>query len=124
VRLFGRDVPGHAVLIAALGLVAVPLLLVADPATSSFFPPCPWRAATGWLCPGCGSTRALHALLHGHLTEALQLNPFTVVALPVVAAHLIQEFIGGGDRLTARLRPIYIRVLAVGITLFGVLRNI
>jgi len=67
------------------------LLTIADPATSPIFPPCPWRAATGWLCPGCGSARALHALLHGSVTDALRLNGLAVAALLVGAADLLQR---------------------------------
>jgi hypothetical protein len=119
-----RRLPAETVVIAALGLVAVPLLIVADPAANSFFPPCPFRALTGWLCPGCGSTRAMHALLHGHLIEALRLNAFAVAAVPVVAGHVIQEVFGHGDTLVARVRPAYIRALAVAIVLFGILRNL
>ena len=56
-----------------------------DPATAGFFPPCPFRAVTGLLCPGCGTQRALHALLNGNLPEALQLNALVVVSLPLAA---------------------------------------
>ncbi|MFZ1677089.1 MAG: DUF2752 domain-containing protein [Saprospiraceae bacterium] len=40
-----------------------------------FFPLCPFRLLTGWLCPGCGSQRAMHQFLHGHFGEAMRLNP-------------------------------------------------
>src|SRR5687767_2173685 len=52
------------------------ILYTFPPQSHSFYPPCVFRAMTGLLCPGCGSTRALHALLHGHVGEALTLNPF------------------------------------------------
>ena len=120
----GRRLPAETLVIAALGLVAVPLLIVADPATNSLFPPCPFRTLTGWLCPGCGSTRAMHALLHGHLIQALGLNAFAVAAVPVVAGHVIQQVFGHGDTFVTSLRPAYIRVLAVAIVLFGILRNL
>jgi hypothetical protein len=53
-----------------------------DPATSSFFPPCPFHLITGLWCPGCGSGRALHGLLHGDILHALDLNPLMVLSLP------------------------------------------
>ncbi|MGN1359189.1 MAG: DUF2752 domain-containing protein [Kiritimatiellia bacterium] len=40
---------------------------------------------TGWQCPGCGTLRGLHALLHLRFAEAWQLNPFMVVSLPLLA---------------------------------------
>jgi len=42
----------------------------------SLYPRCVFHAVTGLLCPGCGTTRALHQLLHGHVVAAFQLNPF------------------------------------------------
>jgi CHASE2 domain-containing sensor protein len=51
-----------------------------DPNTSSFYPGCPFRAMTGFDCPGCGATRALHAAITGHPLQALDHNAFFVVA--------------------------------------------
>jgi hypothetical protein len=36
---------------------------------------CPFAALTHMPCPGCGSTRAVLALLHLHFGEALRFNP-------------------------------------------------
>jgi len=41
------------------------------------------------LCPGCGGTRALAALLHGRLAEAWGDNALLIVLLPVLAAYLL-----------------------------------
>lgn len=53
-----------------------------DPARYLFFPPCPFRWLTGYLCAGCGSQRAIHQLLHGQLSTAWHLNPLLVLAIP------------------------------------------
>jgi len=58
-----------------LGTAPIILLRVFDPATSGIFPPCPIRYLTGLYCPGCGSLRAMHALLHGELARAWAMNP-------------------------------------------------
>ena len=42
---------------------------------------CPIHAATGGFCPGCGSTRAVHELVHGDVVGSLVCHP---LALPVV----------------------------------------
>jgi hypothetical protein len=42
---------------------------------------CPFAAMTHTPCPGCGSTRAVLALLHLHFGEALRFNP----SAPIVA---------------------------------------
>lgn len=57
-----------------------------DPAGSAFFPPCPFHWATGWHCPGCGSLRAAHLLLHGDAPAALRMNPLMVLSIPALAA--------------------------------------
>lgn len=57
-----------------------------DPASSALVPRCTLRAITGLQCPGCGSQRALHALLHGAPAQAWRLNPFLFFAGPLLAA--------------------------------------
>jgi hypothetical protein len=60
------------------------------PARASFYPACPIREFLGIDCPGCGATRALAALLRGHVLEALRLNPLFVLLLPVALAGAIE----------------------------------
>lgn len=50
-----------------------------------FLPRCLLNDATGLYCPGCGNTRAAHALMHGDLMEALRQNAYTIIALPFLA---------------------------------------
>jgi hypothetical protein len=75
-------------LIAGVGLVvagAAAILYMGDPAISPIFPPCPFHWLTGLWCPGCGSARALNAILHGSVAYALDLNPLLVLSLPFLA---------------------------------------
>ena len=44
-----------------------------DP-SDHFFPRCPFLSMTGLECPGCGSQRAIHALLHGDLAAVWHYN--------------------------------------------------
>jgi len=53
------------------------------PAEYGFYPRCMFHAATHWLCPGCGSTRALHALLHFDVRSALHYNALFSVLAPI-----------------------------------------
>ena len=74
----------HGVLLS-LGLAAILaasayVLYTFDPSISRFYPPCAFRALTGLQCPGCGSTRALHQLLHGNVAVAFRMNPMLFVA--------------------------------------------
>lgn len=78
-------------LTAGLGGITLALLRVVDPTTApSPLPPCPIHALSGLYCPGCGATRALHALAHADVATALAMNPLLVVALPVLALMLVR----------------------------------
>jgi hypothetical protein len=79
-----------AALAAAAGLA---LVYRFDPAGVHFFPPCLFHALTGLNCPGCGSTRALHHLLHGDIGGALRLNPMLFALPPFVLASRSRRFI-------------------------------
>ena len=59
---------------------------------ASIFPACPIHQLFGVDCPGCGATRALAALLHGHLRAALQLNALFVLLLPFALAGAIESY--------------------------------
>jgi hypothetical protein len=112
--------------LAAAAAAAV-ALRVFDPATSGVFPPCPLYYLTGWYCPGCGSLRAIHQLLHGNLQGAWAMNPLTIILLPFLAyglaSHALLELRGQGlPRLF--LPAMWIRALGVAIVLFGIARNL
>ena len=94
----------HVALGGALAAAAT-LIYFYDPASTPFYPSCPLRALTGLLCPLCGGLRAAHALLHGHVLDAVALNPFLIAA-----------------GLTWPVAPP--RWTAIGAVLFTVVRNI
>lgn len=62
--------------------VAGVYLFIFEPGKTGIFPICPFRALTGFACPGCGSTRAMHALVHGDVIAAFKFNPLFVMSLP------------------------------------------
>ncbi len=55
-----------------------------NPAQHSFFIPCPFNYVTGYHCPGCGSQRAIHQLLHLNILGALRFNPLLILSLPLI----------------------------------------
>lgn len=123
---------GHrtALIVATLalcGACAAATLFAFDPATARFYPVCIFHALTGLHCPGCGSLRALHQLLHGHVAAAFGLNALMVLSLPFIAYGLASY----GLRWLGRrpLPPVFARpwlgwALFAAIVAFGVLRNI
>lgn len=119
----------HLTLLAVPACVAAAtvLLFVLDPAKSRVYPVCPFHALTGLHCPGCGSLRALHQLLHGNVAAAFGLNALVVLSLPFMGYAAINCAL----RLTGR-RPLPAPLVRAGwiwtllgvVVLFGVLRNL
>jgi hypothetical protein len=68
------------------------VLLIWPPTRFGFYPACPIHQFLGIECPGCGATRALAALLRGHLMEALRLNALFVLLLPVALAGAVESY--------------------------------
>lgn len=116
--------------LAGLAVLAVPCLIVLftyNPAQSGMFPPCPFRTLTGFDCPGCGTLRGLHQLLHGNLLAAMDLNPMMVLVLPFIvlafSGMLVAEFTG--RRMPSVFIPAkWIWALLGVIILFWTVRNI
>lgn len=80
---------GPRVFTAVLAAGAAVLVLVVrslGAKAPDWYPPCPFNALTGWYCPGCGSSRTVHLLLHGEWLQAFGYNPLLVLTLPLVAA--------------------------------------
>lgn len=75
------------------GVFLLAVLFVFDPATAGFYPPCLFRTFLGMQCPGCGSLRAAHQLLHGNLAAAWALNKPLLIALPLAAALTLFTFL-------------------------------
>jgi hypothetical protein len=106
---------------------AVVVLFFFDPSTAGFYPVCTLHEVTGLQCPGCGGLRAVHQLSHGNFLAAWRLNPLVVALLPVGLWLGLRELVCA---LTGRLwpglvtRPVFGWVLAGGLVLFGILRNV
>jgi hypothetical protein len=121
--------PGRATFVvgSAAALLGAACLALFDPATTAFYPPCPFHWLTGAHCPGCGSLRALHQLARGELLAALDLNLLTVLALPAVGwAWLSHALVLCGRRPLPSL-PLTRRVgwgVLVTVLLFWGLRNL
>ncbi len=84
---------GQRYIVVAAILLAITILCIYfyfDP-SDNFFPRCPFLSITGYQCPGCGSQRAIHALLHGDIASAWHFNAILLVFIPVVVVLLIAE---------------------------------
>lgn len=64
---------------------------------------CVWRYLFGLnACPACGSTRALAAFFHGHLTQALAYNRNVLITAPMLLALLTQDAVVGIKKFLLR----------------------
>ena len=107
---------------------AAVLLYLVDPAQSRFLPACPTYLLTGVFCPGCGTTRMLHSLLHLRLFEAFDHNVLMFFLLPLIgcaglSAYL--SFVFGRPLVPALRISRWISILIlVAAVVFTVLRNL
>jgi hypothetical protein len=109
---------------AGAGVAAVVYFF--NPSSHAFYPVCQFHRLTGLNCPGCGGTRALYALLHGHLAEALRDNALFIVGAALAA---IRGGWLGLKRIAGRpaggfFPPNFLWPLLVVVFVFAVLRNL
>ena len=115
-----------------IGLVVAALVVfgfiyfAVDPASSNVFPRCTFLTLTGYKCPGCGSQRAIHALLHGDVAEAFRYNAMLLVSIPWIALCLYAESQRvRNPRLYVRLNaPLLIWLFLAMVLIWWLLRNI
>ncbi len=91
-------------------------------------PVCPFHELTGYSCPTCGTTHALHALVHFRLAEALSYHPVAAVIFSLftfVACLWIVELVSGRE-LLRRFPPAAAKLLffiaAAAFLVFWVIR--
>lgn len=117
-------------------ILSLPLLLIAltiiyyrvSPTTSVFFPKCAFLLLTGLKCPGCGSQRAVHALLHADLASAFAHNALLVLSLPYLALLIgarLYVYLHPASSLRSTLEsPLAIRTYFVITIAFWIARNV
>ncbi|HKS26195.1 MAG TPA: DUF2752 domain-containing protein [Pyrinomonadaceae bacterium] len=120
-RLFAAGV----VLLTMAGLVYLRLFNPSAP--GSLYPSCPFNSLTGLYCPGCGMTRGLHQLTHGHFLEALHFNALMLMLLPFAAYAFVSYALvaaRGRGLPMPFTRPPYVKALFWIMMVFWILRNI
>ena len=98
-----------------------------DPINNLLFPKCPLYATTGLYCPGCGSQRATHALLHFDIKDVFLSNFLFLPAIILIMYHYATKVINSilqtnyKSILDKSKAPIVVLIIAL---LFWVLRNL
>jgi hypothetical protein len=109
-----RDQRLKILALVGMGMAAMYILYTFNPSSSVLYIPCPFHELTGLDCPGCGSLRAIHHLLHGHVVTAFMLNPLMVLVLPFLGYSFLSYLMATSRRKL--LPPIF--VPAIGIWIF------
>lgn len=122
--IINRKLTAVAVAIAATAVIVIYGSI--DPASTAWMPRCVWKVFTGYDCPGCGSQRALHALLHGDIAAAWHHNAFIFFLTPVGLFYFILEL--RSDRTSRLYRistsPRMILMLLISVIAWWIGRNI
>ena len=128
-NLRGRSIPlwmAYAAL-ASAGLAALFIVYLFDPRNPGLYPVCPFFGLTGYHCPGCGTLRALHQLLHGNPAGAFGYNAYSMIALPALTYSFAASWlrsIGWPAPRRVFVPEIWIWVLLAAVISFWLLRNL
>ena len=110
-------------LIIILGAV----YFVFDPLKSSYFPSCPFKSVTGLDCPGCGSQRAFHELLHLNFRKAFEYNALLVLSIPYLLLLMVFNFESVKQRFPKLERILFgwksVWIITIIVILFFIFRN-
>lgn len=89
------------------------------------FPKCPFYCFVHLYCPGCGSQRALSALLHGDFVDAIHDNFLFVLFLPLLLYWIIVSFRFNGERKVLLFyNVLFVRIVLIVVFGFWILRNV
>lgn len=119
----------HPRVVATAALVAgcaFAVLLAVCGTDSPWVPKCLFHTVTGLDCPGCGSQRAISALLNGHFSEAWHFNPALWIGLCVAALYAVFPGKSQPPKRVERIlySPVAFIAIVVAIITWTVWRNI
>ncbi len=89
--------------------------------------PCPVRALTGYLCPGCGITHMFLAILRGSWREAWEANRLLCVLLPVGGVYALRrcrKYVREGVSSYSPAEMVGLAAAFGAAVFFGILRNL
>lgn len=119
--------PKTAILTALIAAAGIAVLFLFNPSSVDFYPPCIFHSLTGLNCPGCGTARALHQLLHGNIAAAARCNVLTLALLPLLlfaGARSLAVHISKTPYKPFFKSAFWPWLIVIAIILFGILRNI
>lgn len=76
-------------LVFIFGLAVLFFLL--NPSEHQIFPRCMFNSLTGYHCPGCGTQRAIHSLLHFNIMGVIGNNFLFIPAILAIGYHYTHQ---------------------------------
>jgi hypothetical protein len=113
-------------ILAGASLAGAAVLYWFPPERYNFYPQCPVLRYLHVYCPACGATRAVAALLHLRIAEALHYNALVVVLVPILLAYFAVAYwraLRDEVFIWPRIPMPALTALLVTSVVFGVVRN-
>jgi len=112
-----------SILLVAAGALLL-LYFFVEP-KNGILPKCFFHELTGLYCPGCGVQRSFHALLNGHILNAIDYNLLFILFLPLIIFFILAFSLGRKHPSTSFIyKPIFSFTVVIVVVSFWVLRNI
>lgn len=116
----------NSILLLVIIGVAV-LFYFLDPIKHTIFPKCLFHSLTGGYCPGCGSQRALHSLLHLNLAGVVGYNFLFLPAALFILYHYMHPLLNKAFRW--KLPNLFYKkqtpwIVLIVVILFWIARNL
>ena len=116
------------IIIAVILLFLIFIYKIYNPINSNYFLKCPFFYVTGYKCAGCGSQRAVHALLNFDFKKAMYFNVLLVISIPYLLFGFFLELKKNKTKKLIKLQNRFyglkaIIVILIIILFFWVLRN-
>ncbi len=89
---------------------------------------CIFNLFTGFLCPGCGTTRMLKSLFRSKIKEAFMFNPLVFCLLPFIGIYFFDRILvllfNKKSFISKKVSKFFWNTVLVLTIIFGILRNI
>lgn len=109
------------IILAAIAIVIAALFALFPEAFALLRFPCIFHEITGLYCPGCGGTRAVKALLGGHIITSFMYNPIVIYSVVMYIWFMVSQLL---ERLTkGKVKGLRYRHLYLWLALFIVVIN-
>lgn len=89
-----------------------------NPYKDDFLPKCAFHTLTGYQCPGCGSQRAIHNLLHLKIYQAIKENMLLILSIPYLLIGAYFDIFKPKTQKSFKLQKILFGLPAIWIVFF------